>query len=214
MKLISAWTTLVLVTLAFGAQAGVEPSPFKSAVNKLDAVSNLLAAAEKQLEAALEYHPPDPGHPPDAGMVGKLGAVTKKMTVADGRVAAVLTALPSKPPPDDSILAALLAVGDDAEIIAEAAFDALHPPDPCRPPTDDNVPPDPCRPPLDDSIRAALERVLTAADILVDRIETYLDSSGSCTEICDQTYRECIGGLSETCDDEWNACLVECRRPE
>ncbi len=114
------------------ALAGVEPSPFRRLINKLDSVENVLDAVDDQLKEILVV-PSEPVYPPaPCKLVNKLNAMADKLVIQNVRVADVIEALPDVPPdPCQEFDDALRKVRDEAQSIVDQANN-FTPPDPCR----------------------------------------------------------------------------------
>ena len=85
-----AFLLLISMTFTGAATAGIEPSPFKPEINKLDAVSHNLASIYDRIEKVLDCPPGDQKSCPNVkGAVGRLYAINNKLLRLDGRVTSV-----------------------------------------------------------------------------------------------------------------------------
>jgi len=115
-------SALLFTTVAAPVYAGVEPSPFKALVNKLNSVVNVLEEVRMHVDAVL-VHPPEPCL---EGAVNMLNAKAHQLNVLHDRIAAL------GPPPDDGkVREALMNVRDAAQAIVDD-IRLGYPPDPCR----------------------------------------------------------------------------------
>ncbi|UCH51871.1 MAG: hypothetical protein JSV54_03765 [Chloroflexota bacterium] len=123
-------SALLFTTVAAPVYAGVEPSPFKALVNKLNSVVNVLEEIRMHVDAVLVLPPepclvvpPEPCH---KGTVNMLNAKAHQLNILYDRIATL------GPPPDDSkVREALMNVRDAAQAIVDD-IRLGYPPDPCR----------------------------------------------------------------------------------
>jgi hypothetical protein len=126
-----------LASLAGTGAAGIEPVPWRSQINWLDAVGLLMSATERGVMRVVAVIPtllsPDDGH--FNGLVGNLGALSNQLDVAAKSVNDVIMELKEAgvPIPTDTELVS--AFTDVASLAQTIARDATPPtgPDPCTP---------------------------------------------------------------------------------
>jgi hypothetical protein len=126
MAVLSLAALFLLIGAAAPAGAGVEPSPFREAVNQLESVENELESVETRLGFALD-DAPDPGAPGIGGVVNRLGAMESSLDRLDARLDDIMDGVPEgQQGYPQEVADGLGGVRDVAWAIASAAWDFLE----------------------------------------------------------------------------------------
>jgi hypothetical protein len=127
---------LMLVVSYGNGVAGIEPSPWKPEINKLNAVENGLHSIHERVSRVLAT-PPDPWTPSPAvqGVVGRLSAIGNQLSLLDGMLISVMDEVlqtsPGQAVPED-MLPALGGVKAASQAVVDSvsAFLTASPPAP------------------------------------------------------------------------------------
>jgi len=180
-----------LFALCSVAWAGIEPSPWKPEINKLNAVENNLRSIHERITRVLAT-PPDPWTPsPNVnGVVGRLSAMENQLLLVNGMLVSVMDEVLGNPPdpfvPED-MLPALEGVRAASQGIADSINAYLTPP------------PDPWVPA---AFINALTNVGIASQNIADDAVQYM-SGGGCTP---GVWCGCLG-TATSCDAFANPTL-------
>ncbi len=146
--------SVLAAVIAHAVFAGVDPQPFRSETNRLNAVINGLTSLEWRLTDVLKPPPDDGKPPPDDSIIGKLGAMSNKLQALDGRTSGAVSGLPLGGSIPQQTRDALQGVSDGASSIVSKVVGY--------------------KPPPDDQIVGALRDVQTNAQSIVDTVRPYL----------------------------------------
>lgn len=134
--------------------AGVEPSPFQPAINKLNSITYAMDSIDGRLSSKLSI-PPNDIMPCPEGLIGLFSAMSNELGVLNNRLDRITSRL-AIPPDDQRVLDALIGVRSGASSIvarAQAGF---------------GIPPD------DQRVLDSLYEVQMSAQGIVDSINGFL----------------------------------------
>ena len=124
-----------LFVLCSMAWAGVEPSPFKPEINKLNAVENNLRSIQERLSRVLQ-EPPEPGTPsPNVkGAVGRLSAMENQLILVNHMLFSIMEEVLAEPP-EPQVPADLLPALEGVQAASQGIANSINaylvePPDP------------------------------------------------------------------------------------
>ena len=159
-----------LFALCSMAWAGIEPSPWKPEINKLNALENNLRSIHERVNRVLGA-PPDPWTPsPNVnGVVGRLSAMENQLLLVNSMLVSVMDEVLGTPPPDPWVPADMIPALQGIKAASQGIADSVN--------AYLSVPPDPWVPA---AFISALTNVRNASQNIADDAVQYMSGGGGC----------------------------------